>query len=98
MMILLHQKAGKKTRPRDENDAFRRAVAHQSAVTEEEDLIGRKEEIVVLPTGRKEEIAAIPIGPKEETDEAMTDLNDEVRICLNAVNGLPIPITSKLFY
>lgn len=98
MMILRHPKAGKKIRPRGENVAFRPAVAHQNAVTEEEDLIGRKEEIVVRPTGQKEEIVAILIGPKGETDEAMTDLNEEVRTCRNAVNGLPILITSKLFY
>ncbi len=97
-MILRHQKAGRKIRPRGENVAFRPAVVHQSAVTEEEDLIGLKEEIVVLPTGLKEEIDVILIGPKEETDEAMTDLNDEVLTCPNAVNGSPIPITSKLFY
>ena len=80
MMTLLHQKDGKEIKPKDENVVFRQAVAHQSAVTEEEDLIGRKEEIVVRPTGRKEEIAVILIGPKEETDVATTDLNDEAQM------------------
>jgi hypothetical protein len=92
MMIWPHQKVGKEIKPRDENVAIRPTVARQSAVTEEEDLIGRKEEIDDHPTGLN---AAILIGLKEETDEATIDLNDEVPTYPNAVNGSPILITSK---
>jgi hypothetical protein len=87
-----HQKVGKEIKPREENVAIRPTVARQSAVTEEEDLIGRKEEIDDHPTGLN---AAILIGLKEETDEATIDLNDEVPTYPNAVNGSPILITSK---
>jgi hypothetical protein len=88
MMIWPHQKVGKEIKPRDENVAIRPTVA----VTEEEDLIGRKEEIDDRPTDLN---AAILIGLKEETDEATIDLNDEVPTYPNAVNGSPILITSK---
>jgi hypothetical protein len=55
-----HQKVGKEIKPREENVAIRPTVARQSVVTEEEDLIGRKEETDEATIDLNDEVPTYP--------------------------------------